>query len=87
MEKKTEQKAYGMSILTWFAQEVVESVNRGRGSEARQSWHELVGAATIYSAMTDDNPDPIQKYAYPTLRAVAKTLGVNMDFVRACLSE
>ena len=87
MEKKTEQKAYGMSILTWFAQDVVEAVNRGRGSEARQSWHELVGAATIYSAMTDDNPDPIQKYAYRTLRAVAKTLGVNMDFVLACLSE
>ena len=87
MEKKNQQKAYAFSQLQWFAEDVVEFVKQGHGSEARKSWHEVIGAATMYSVMTDDNPDPIQKYAYPTLRAAANKYGVDMDFVLACLSE
>ena len=87
MEKKEEQKAYAISQLEWFAEDVVEAVQHGHGTEARQSWHELVGAATMYSVMTDDNPHPLEKYAYPTLRAAAKRLGADMDFVLACISD
>ena len=87
MEKKEEQKAYAISTMGWFAEDVIDFVKQGNGTEARNSWHELVGAATMFSVMTDDDPDPIQRYAYPALRAAAKRLGADMDFVLACISE
>ena len=87
MEKKNEQKAYAISQLQWFAEDVVEFVKQGHGSEARNSWQQIIGAATMYSVMRDDNPDPFHKYADPMLRAACKFEGIDEEAVWHCIFD
>lgn len=79
--------AYARSTLSWFAQDVVEFTKKGCAASAKECWHELVGAATMYAVLTDDDPDPVQTYALPLLYEACETFGVDYDDVYECIRD
>ena len=81
MDKKT----YSDATLSYLAQDVVEFAKVGRKEEVKMSWYELVGAATMYGVFTDDDPNPVQAYAIPKLRAACERFGVKEEYVWDCI--
>lgn len=83
MDKMT----YARSTLAWLAQDIVEFTKKGCVVSAKECWNELIGAATMYAVLTDDDPDPVQTYALPLLYEACETFGVDYDDVFECIRD
>lgn len=78
---------YARATLNWLAQDIVEFTKKGCATSAKECWNELVGAATMYAVLTDDDPSPIQTYALSVLYEACETFGVDYEDVYECIRD
>lgn len=78
MDKKTYQNVKAIATLGWIALDVLDFYKNGRKQDAKMAWNQLVGAARIFAiAYNDDNPNPVQTHAIPTLRDACESFGID----------
>lgn len=86
MEKKDQLKN-GLELIDRFAMNVFILFTQGKKSTAKASWHQLLGAATMYAYAIDGGENSFWFFAENALRAACELYGQDYDALEEFLEK
>ena len=86
MEKK-EQTKKGLELIDTFAMNVFFFFTEGKKTAARVSWHQLLGAATMYAYAVDGGERTSFWFADKALRAACELYGQDFNELEKFLEK
>ena len=86
MEKKDQLKN-GLKLIDRFAMNAFIFFTEGKKSAAKASWHQLLGAATMYAYAIDEEGKTSFWFAEKALRAACELYGQDYDALEEFLEK
>ena len=86
MENK-EQTKKGLELMERFAMNVFNFFKKGNKNAARISWHQLMGAATMYAYAIDGGEETSFWFADKALRAACDLYGEDFNALEEFLEK